>query len=257
MKPLHFKKRTMDGFMVLNPIRVKRFLICLALIPIAKFADAQLIGNRAVGNTPGNIQQTSPGNRLGVGSFSNTAPGTGQIGPNGMQLGNIPGLQTGSPQTPGTSITGRFVRGNRPRGEFVGANRAELRRFVGASQAIGVGTGAPPPTNIRIETKARGINKPLPTLPKGGMYYPRLDPNFDDELEGLAPESIPSPQVAVDIQERLRRASGDPIQVTMVGGTAILKGQVQSSRTKELLETMAGFEPGVDRVRNELTVQPD
>jgi len=38
-------------------------------------------------------------------------------------------------------------------------------------------------------------------------------------------------------------------------GVAVLRGEVATERDSELIEAMLGFEPGVDRIRNELRVR--
>lgn len=46
------------------------------------------------------------------------------------------------------------------------------------------------------------------------------------------------------------------INVTANGRTVTLRGQVRSNRERRLAERIAKFEPGVDRVQNQLTVSP-
>jgi hypothetical protein len=84
------------------------------------------------------------------------------------------------------------------------------------------------------------------------MYYPKLDLNSiaQDEVEVLV-----SPTRVIEIQERIRQRSNPGVSVVFEGGYAVLRGEVSSNREAELIETMLGFEPGVDRVRNELVVR--
>ena len=136
-----------------------------------EIASAQLIGNRAVGaplSSPS--QQRAPGvpsaptqgavqtNAGGIGQASNAI---GSLG-NRMQIDNT-----------------RFVRGNRSRQDFVGSNRTDLSGFVGAGQALGVGRVTSATESLRIETSKAKINQPLPPQPAKGMYYPRLEIDFE------------------------------------------------------------------------------
>ncbi len=208
-------------------------------------ADAQLIGNRTVGSAPGNIQQTSPSGRIGAGSFTNAAPGAGPIGANGLSVGNNPGG--------GISQNGRFVRGNRQRGDFVGTNRTDLKGFVGAGQAVGIGNAPSATSTLRLETSGQRVNRPLPPLPKKSMYYPKLVLDQSDSVRG---EVIPSPAFQTEVQNRLRRSGYPQVEVQWNAGVAVLSGQVATERERELAETLLGFEPGISEIRNELQVNP-
>jgi hypothetical protein len=225
-----------------------------------KHSQAQLIGNRTVGAASGGIQQTTPGGLLGNSPSSFRTP-------TGAGTGFPPTGGTGAPQQNpsanqnpgGTNNPGglarresRFIRGNRQRGDFVGANRTDLRGFVGATQAVGVGNGSIATNNIQIETGSPRINRPLPPLSKSGMYYPKLDLNSIAQGEV---EVLVSPTQVIEIQERIRQRSNPGVSVVFEGGYAVLRGEVSSNREAELIETMLGFEPGVDRVRNELVVR--
>jgi len=215
-------------------------------------AQAQLIGNRKVGSAPGGIQQTTPGGRLGNSPSSFRTPtggGTGFPQPNPAAAQNA-----GNTNNPGglARQDSRFVRGNRQRGDFVGSNRTDLKGFVGATQAVGVGTAPIAANNVRIETGSPRTNRPLGPLGKSGMYYPKLDLNSIVEDEG---EVLASPQQLERLQERVRERSNSSIQLTFEAGVAVVRGQVASKRESDLVETLLGFEPGVDRVRNELVVR--
>ncbi len=206
-------------------------------------SNAQLIGNRTVGNAPGNIQQTSPSARAGSGSFTNASANSGPIGPNGLSVGNNPGG--------GIQSNGRFVRGNRQRGDFVGSNRTELKGFVGATQAIGTGNVNSSTSNLRLETSSQRVNRPLPPLPKKSMYYPKL---VLDDSDADAAEVIRNPEFRTEVQERLQRAGYPNVEVQMDAGVAVLRGRVASPREAELAATMLSFEPGISQIRNQLDI---
>ncbi len=238
--------------MIHHPSRTRRkiqfvlgSLMLLGAFGQVTTANAQLIGNRTVGSAPGNIQQTSPSGRIGTGSFTNAAPGAGPIGANGISVGNNPGG--------GISQNGRFVRGNRQRGDFVGSNRTELKGFVGAGQAVGIGNAPSATSTLRLETSSQRVNRPLPPLPKKSMYYPKLVLEQTDSARG---EVIPSPEFQTEIQNRLQRSGYPQVEVQWIAGVAVLSGQVATERERELAETLLGFEPGISEIRNELLVNP-
>jgi hypothetical protein len=88
------------------------------------------------------------------------------------------------------------------------------------------------------------------------MYYPRLE--FDEGFSLNSPEQVEAnsgqelPMQA--IQNRITRLAGTDIGLEMVGRLAIVRGQVDSQRQADLLVSLLRFEPGVDEIRNELTI---
>ncbi len=231
-------------------------------------SQAQLIGNRTVGASPGSIQQRTAGGRMGANptSVRNRVAGTpgfanppnpGGI-PGGFPGGN-PGGNAGGSAGQGSNNPGglarqdsRFVRGNRQRGDFVGSNRSDLTGFVGSTQAVGVGNAPSATSTLRIETGSARTNRPLGPLGKKGMYYPKLDL---ESLEDGGPEVLLPANQLGDIQERLRQQVNPSIQVGLESGVAVLRGEFATERDSELIEAMVGFEPGIDRIRNELRVR--
>lgn len=199
-------------------------------------ASAQLIGNRTVGNAPGNIQQAAPSGRIGAGSFTGPSANSGPIGPGGINLGTTQG---------GIQKTGRFVRGNRARGDFVGSNRTELDGFVGSGQALGIGRVASAVENLKVETKAARINRPLPSQPKTGMYYPRLSV---DHSSRISPEPIRTVPLHGELQARLTKIAGAEARVQLNGRTAIIDPTSIPAGSIELISTLLSFEPGIDQV---------
>ena len=202
-----------------------------------EIASGQLIGNREVGAPLASLsQQRAGGNAAapnpGIGQASNAI---GSLGSR-MQVNNT-----------------RFVRGNRSRQDYVGSNRTDLDGFVGSGQALGVGRVPSSVENFRIETTKVKINRPLPPQPAKGMYYPRLEIDFkkassQGELHREGPARI-------ETSDRVAQFSAGNAIVTMSGATAILRGTVNSVRTSELLVQLLSFEPGIDRVKNELVVR--
>ena len=230
----------------------------------SELSQAQLIGNRTVGASPGSIQQRTAGGRMGANpsSVRNRVAGTPGFAnppnPGGIPGGN-PGGNAGGATGPGSNNPGglarqdsRFIRGNRQRGDFVGSNRTDLTGFVGSTQAVGVGNAPSATSTLRIETGSARTNRPLGPLGKKGMYYPKLDL---ESLEEGGPEVLLPANQLDEIQERLRQQGNPGIQVGLESGVAVLRGEVASKRDSELIEAMLGFEPGVDRIRNELRVR--
>lgn len=161
----------------------------------------------------------------------------------------------GSDADTGT-LTGseRFLRGNRQRTQFVGADTADLPRFVGSVQSRTMGEVQSAMTGFRVE---QGTNVNL-TAAAGGLRRtnierPRLTVGF--EATGRSSEAIRQ-----TLEQQLARspslASIGPVEVLVEGQTAILRGTVVSAQDAELAALVVGFEPGIDQVRNELTIAP-
>ena len=218
-------------------LQVSVLLAIMAMLVQHKIAEGQLVGNRSIGTPAQSLtQQKAAGNPAtpspGIGQASNAI---GTLG-NRMQVDNT-----------------RFVRGNRSRQDFVGSNRTDLDGFVGSGQALGVGRVPSSVENFRIETTKTKINRPLPPQPAKGMYYPRLEIDFETaSSQGALNREGPA---SIDTSDRVAQFSAGNATITMSGTTAILRGTVNSVRTSELLVQLLSFEPGIDRVKNELFVR--
>lgn len=204
-----------------TPLLLCILVSCFTVSP----AQAQLFGARSVGNTISS--PLSQGGSLN----SNTA---------GSAVGTLTGNE-------------RFVRGNRSRRDFVGSDRNEQSGFVGSGQAIGVGRVPSATEGLRIQTSdSQRINRPIPAQSTKGIYYPRLEIGFD-----VRPSTTVSPD-ALSADERLLarvvHVTGDSIQLTLAGRTAILRGTVKSPHDAELAAQLLSFEPGIDRIQNDLSI---
>ncbi len=208
-----------------------QFMAAVCMVNLS-CATAQLVGNRTLGSPALSLQQQRAG----------TAPTT--AAPGGTSVGAASGLQ---------GANARYLRGNRSRQDFVGSNRTDLSGFVGSGQAIGVGRVPTAAETLKLETsKADRINRPLPPQPAKGMYYPRLTLESASETSSELPNIGPASPSAT---ERIAEFSKGRANVSMSGTTAILRGTVASSREAELLAQLLSFEPGIDRVKNELVVK--
>lgn len=152
----------------------------------------------------------------------------------------------------------RFLRGNRSRRDFVGADRTDQQGFVGAQQALATGRVRSAVEDLQIETvNPRRINRPLTPIPTQGLYYPRL------QIDSLASASEINPDLSTRVsvsnsllKERMERIGGPNVEVSLLNETtAILQGSVESQRIAELLQQILLFEPGVNDVVNQLQVR--
>jgi hypothetical protein len=213
--------------------------------------QAQLFGNQTIGSSAAQLR--SPFGNANASQNARRTPtlgaATGQLGQPGQQ-GQAGGVGAGL-----LDGNERFVRGNRSRQDFVGTGRNDLTGFVGAGQALGVGRVPAASDSFRLEAIAAAkVNKPLPKQPAKGMYYPRLVLDLDSEsVEANARTGVVA--ASPDVQRRVKSAGGKDVQVFVDGSTAILKGTVNSRRAAELIVNVLSFEPGIESVDNQITIQ--
>ncbi|HID24207.1 MAG TPA: BON domain-containing protein [Planctomycetaceae bacterium] len=163
-----------------------------------------------------------------------------------------PGASTSSATTVGTlSGAERFLRSNRRRGDFVGADSRDVRSFVGAVQAQTSGRVTSPTTGLRVEIgETSSVNRPRGAPRQNGLYEPRLRLAFDlPRGSGEATRVPRAHRGAFQALERLGR-----IEVSVEGQTATLRGTVPSEHDRRLAALLVLFEPGIVSVRNLLQV---
>jgi len=117
-----------------------------------------------------------------------------------------------------------------------------------------------------IQTTVPEINQTITEILIGdertGRYPPRLRIDFAEfPLRSLTANGtnngadsrngVSTELVAQRVQSRLRLPE---IHLEIEGRTAIISGTVETERQRRLAETMLRFEPGIDAVKNEMTV---
>ena len=214
------------------------------------FAVAQLFGNRSMGQP---LQPVQP--LRGSGSID--APPNNVFPNNGLPPFGFPqpqpGPQAGSNTGAGVRGSERFLRNSRTPNAFVGSDRRDQAGFVGSQQAIGTGRVPAATESLRELGSQKGRTNPsLPALSKKGMYYPRLQ--FDEDLpQPTVPKAMTLRHAK--LQEHVTELTQSKASISIEGAEAILRGKVASQKLAQQLEILASFEPGIDRVRNELVVE--
>lgn len=195
----------------------------LVLLPGVTPANAQLFGQRKLG------QPLTRQPRAGIAANPDAAAG---------------------------EITGneRFVRGNRDRSSFVGADQTESRGFVGNQQGTMRGTIISSTAGIApAPDRSAEINQAIEIPPVKTMYLPKIiiGTDFIDQNKLLE-----NRQDINAVRKSVSLASKHQIEVSLVNETAILRGVVISSKEKYLAETLALFVPGISKIENQLQVHP-
>ena len=212
----------------------KRYLLILVLggLGFASNADAQLFGERSVGRPVAR--------RPGAANAQN-APA-----PAGPTLESI-GVMVDE--------SARYVRGNREVTDFVGSAGTEGSRFVGALQAgAGELVQSAVDDSLQIETGTE-VNRVIePVIPaRMRLNAPRLELGFSVRSQ---PADVMHPTVLRRLQTSLPGLDPGQFEVSVAEGVAILRGTVASERDRKMAALLVGFEPGIGRVQNELTVVP-
>lgn len=156
---------------------------------------------------------------------------------------------------PGGQITGaeRFVRGARQATDFIGTDSGDRRGFVGMRQARNRAILADPANGLRPRPE-QNLNPAAPMNENGPatMYPPRY--TLATNLSGPEPSAVEA-----SLQRHLRELPGvrwtSPLEVTVDGRTAILRGAVASERDRELAEALVQFEPGISEIQNDLEIR--
>lgn len=202
------------------------------------------------GATSGSAGMFGSSRSLGGGSNAGNRSLTGNSGGNGQ------------PQGAALDSNSRFLRQNR-QGQFVGQDQNSLQNFVGALGGQQQGRNNRNMQNLRPGAGNRqqnANNNRDNDDDEGGMgqngvrkvYHPTLTVDFD----------YPTPQPAKlsatlqGVMSRAKRLKSQvPYEVSMEGRTAVLRGEVGTSRDRTVAEKLALLEPGVSKVQNELTVR--
>jgi hypothetical protein len=151
----------------------------------------------------------------------------------------------------------RFIRGNRAVTDFVGADSAETARFVGMLQS---GTGeqlqSAVDDNLGIDA-GTDVNRVIEPVipPRLRLNAPRLELGF---VARQPPTELVQVTAVQRLQNRLPDLDPSLFEVSVADGVATLRGLVASERDRTMAALLLGFEPGIVRVQNELTVvSPD
>ncbi|MGI6416422.1 MAG: hypothetical protein ACOX1P_12195 [Thermoguttaceae bacterium] len=214
-------------------------------LAMAAAAEAQLFGERS-----------KTGNRTSAGSQNRAMAAQNRAGTTARQRIGAGGNPGAAAEDVG-KITGteRFLREARTAGDFVGRSGSDAGSFVGAQTGAAEAEirSAIEGEIVRTETNP-ALNRLL-NVPqvRAGMYAPRLKLGFEP-LALSAPRAEQSAAAKMTLSTAIQ--SSGPIEVTMAGRTATLRGAVASEHDKRLAGLMLLFEPGISKVENELTVAP-
>jgi len=212
----------------------------------ASGASAQLFGQRTLGQS--STQQSSAARNAAA--SSRTAGTANRAAAN--SAGNRPGTES---RTSLVNENARFIRGNRDASDFVGSAGREEQQFVGRQAGVEAEDIRSAVDELQIQTGPDANQNAQPVMPpRVRMYAPRLKVAFEF-----------APTAAIEVNSRLTHVleaalpieSSSRIEVLVAGDAAILRGAVASERDRKLAELLLQFEPGIDRVENQLQIRQD
>jgi hypothetical protein len=147
----------------------------------------------------------------------------------------------------------RFVRDERSDGDLVGSNSSAeaASRFVGGQSTATAAVSSV--TGLREEARPP-LNRPRIIRPTG-LYPERLTLSSDVLDIGSTSSNISpdTPRISESLQSFIQSRSLT-IEVSQADHSAILRGAVPSEADRQQTELLVKFEPGIQKVVNELTV---
>lgn len=247
--------------------------LALGLLAMAS-SSAQAQSSSMFGNRLSNPAGATPSPSIGgFGSIANSASPFSSGGSGSRSGGGMSSLGIGSQSGLGASGGGMGTSGTSGSG-FVG--RSNAGQFIGVNSQNGTQGGAAGRNGQFNQFQGQGgrgsaMNRGFNTngsqgfnmggqggenAPPGAakLLHPQQRVNFTYQPPAA---DAPSRSLAVRFEHlasrpALRGVNG--LQFDMQGNVLVLRGSVESEETKKLVGMLAGLEPGVRRVRNELTV---
>lgn len=215
-------------------------------LPGSTLGNTSMNTSRGLGGTftakPGNL-------------FSATSRTTGTTGTSGTssttgRTGSTTGTQ-GQAMSPSLSSGGWLIQRQHGAGAFVGSDSGDAAGFVGLQQAEDTAAAE---TSLATSLRSllnRRVNMIMPPRKTTDLYYPQVVVGFD-----YTPRA--ADQISSAVTRQVMTHPGlkvtTPIEVSVEGTTATLRGAVASERDRALVEQMVLFEPGISSVRNLLTL---
>ena len=187
------------------------------------------------------------------GMFGSRSMGSG-LSPGGM--GGSTSSNTLNLQASGTTVNTANFTPQGP-GQFVG-NSAATSQAALAGESY-VGTNGMNSQSMMRSGSGSGFGMSQQMGNQVGMQGPAFVPPFPAALSMDFDHPMTASTVGLgNLAKRIANARGiktpAPLQLTVEGRTAILRGAVASEHDRLLVEQVARLEPGIWAVRNELTV---
>ena len=174
-------------------------------------------------------------------------------------FGGSGGGLVGQAEVGTTDSSDRFRRENRRPGAFVGTSAADVQNFLGAVQA---GENAGRGLGMGSLRAGQGAGRGDPNRNQGARGSGRRGRRAADLRISLHAAfdypKTPAAQMSLAMTRRLSKSlaalSGSDLDVEIRDGTATLRGAVATDHDRRVAERMVRLEPGVWRVKNDLTV---
>jgi len=221
-------------------------------------ASAQFSSSTRTGSTSGNAFTQS-----GVGSSNTGGAGTSALGGANRAGGNAAAAANNRTAGNGQGDLGQSLLNqnqNQNANSFLGGNQNAQGNFVGRNQRTGQATRqqANPGGNRQqggrqsLEDLLNGVNQQNQPTDQRRAIRPQLRVAFDETTTPTI-DSRPTVAPQLDSLKQIPALRGVAYELDPEG-VVILRGTVETSSQKRLAENVARLEPGVKKVRNELTL---
>ncbi len=225
------------------------------------------LGSSGLGGGSGLGSSGVGGSSLGGGGFGSSMGSSGfgfstTGGASSGAAGRTTGGRAGTAQVGATSFEGPYFYNPFSLGLPTGSAGIGGIGSIGGTTSTTTGSfGAPLYTLTTNTTGTASINTNLQNqMANGfgvGVNIRRL-PAYATTLKFAVPPPPPPAQVRVDLQNMLAQTTqlnpADSVRITMDGPAVVLHGRVVDDDERRLVENMMLLSPGVNQVRNELTV---
>jgi hypothetical protein len=243
------KEQAMSGYSIISRTAALAMLGCALFVPAAAWAQRSTQGSNRGGTTTNGM--------FGATTFGANAGSTGTGAGGGTSIGSSATGQGAQSAVGLGAQMGQPAQLERP--GFVGSS-SETVTNVRSAQATGAaGRGS----NARGGQNFGGLQGLFSQLEQnnfnqgGQQGQPRVPLTIPIRL-GFQPRPVASTQFTSRFEGRLAKLPGlkavGPMEVTLEGRTAVLRGTVASEADRQLAEGLARLEPEVLEVRNELVV---
>jgi hypothetical protein len=217
-------------------ILTRTCLAAVAVLMLAALASAQQRGSAFSGTT------------TSTGMFGSRSLGQG-IGARGSNFTGSPGNMVEQAQAGAGQVEGgeRYLRDSRQPGQFVGADSADTSAFYSQMQGNQGNSGLEELLRGAAQREFQNQNQGSASR---NALRPRLTLGFQRE--------IPVTRIITQMTTRFAKLPSlgvlEPVTVSLVGRTAVLRGRVATDHDRLMAAQIALLEPGVSAVQNDLQV---
>lgn len=240
-------------------IRLAAGCLCLAAMLFGSAAFAQsssLFGNRTLGS---GISSNASGGSSSFGQYGGSSGTSGLSGLSGLSSGTS-GIQSAQSSAGQVTSDARYLPQNR-QGAFVGADSRDTTNPLSQQSGVQQGQLLQSQNAFFSQLSQQLQRNQNQQRQQNGRNGNTNQQQVRVSLKlGFAGGGSVSSATTAQLEKRFTRLPGlnlvSPVQVVVEKDVVVLRGRVASQSDRELAEAIARMEPGIEDVRNELSVGP-